>query len=152
MRDFLKDICEKCQGHCCKSKVFVIKSDIDRLKKYKKNIKVHNEFTGKNKTPGYLVQDDEDKCVFLNLEKGCTLNHEDKPFDCRMFPIAMKYKDEKVSLHLNKRCKFWDEVPYAWVTETKKWAEKMISKLTKEEKVEFSKMAESYPKSVLMQL
>jgi len=69
-----------------------------------------------------------------------------------MFPIAMKYKDGEVSLYLNKRCKFWDEVPYVWVIETKKWATKMISKLTEEEKIEFSKMAESYPKDVLVPL
>jgi len=90
--------------------------------------------------------------VFLDLKTGCILDHEDKPFDCRMFPIAMKYKDGEVSLYLNKRCKFWDEVPYVWVIETKKWATKMISKLTEEEKIEFSKMAESYPKDVLVPL
>jgi len=139
----MKEICTKCQGHCCKSKVTVIQSDIDRLKKYKKDVKIENS---------YLVQDEEGKCVFLDLDTGCTLKHEDKPFDCRMFPIAMIYKDNKLSLFLNKRCKFWDEVPYVWVVETKKWAEEMINKMTEEEKIEFSKMAEGYPEEVLIPL
>ncbi len=118
-----------------------MEDDVKRLKR-----KVYD------KIPGYMIQDDQKKCPFLDLKIGCTLKHEDKPLDCRMFPIAFKYKDGKATFYLNKRCKYWKEIPREWVLATKKWAGKAIAELTEEEKIEFSKMAEGYPESKLMSL
>lgn len=152
MKTVFKKICKKCQGYCCKLPVFITERDIDHLKKYGKEIKVHNEFTGANKAPGYLVQDDQKKCSFLNLETGCTLEHEDKPFDCRVFPVTFKYKNGEVTFYFNKECKYWKEIPFSWALETKKWAEKVVDELTEEEKIEFSKMIERHPELLLIPL
>ena len=37
--------------------------------------------------------EEEVPCTFLNPQKGCILNGEDKPFDCSIWPLRIMNKD-----------------------------------------------------------
>lgn len=153
MKNVFAIICKKCQGACCKSTVFVTKHDLEKLRKHKKDLKIYNDFTKSSEPPGDLVQDDKNKCYFLNLQTGCTLNPDDKPFDCRLFPLTFTYDKKQLQFYLNKKCPYWKEIPKEWIEDTKKWAIKHIDKhFTEEEKVIFSSMMQGYPKKQLIQV
>lgn len=44
----------------------------------------------------YRTDDPEEEvpCIFLDAEKGCTLSEEDKPFDCKIWPLRIMRKQE----------------------------------------------------------
>ena len=44
----------------------------------------------------YLTNDpgEEASCYFLDRERGCTLAEEDKPFDCKIWPLRIMEKED----------------------------------------------------------
>ena len=48
--------------------------------------------------------EEEAKCGFLCSETGCVLNDEEKPFDCKIWPLRIMRKDEKLVIALTPTC------------------------------------------------
>ena len=54
----------------------------------------------------YRTDDPEEEvpCTFLDLQKGCILKGEDKPFDCSIWPLRIMDKDGKLVIALTPTC------------------------------------------------
>lgn len=48
--------------------------------------------------------DEEVPCSFLDSNKGCTLSDEDKPFDCKIWPLRIMEKDNQWVIALTPTC------------------------------------------------
>ncbi len=64
-----------------------------KVKKQNNNYTFDLEFEGK----------EIKKCPFLS-EKGCSLDEENKPFDCKIWPLRVMKKQDKIYLTLAKTC------------------------------------------------
>ena len=55
---------------------------------------------------GYKTADPEEEvpCTFLDLERGCILKPEDKPFDCSIWPLRIMDKDGELVIALTPTC------------------------------------------------
>lgn len=43
-------------------------------------------------------------CPYLNQKSGCTLSEEEKPFDCKIWPLRLMKTDDKVVIALSPIC------------------------------------------------
>jgi len=61
----------------------------------------------------YRTDDPEEEvpCTFLDPQKGCILNGEDKPFDCSIWPLRIMNKDGKLVIALTPTCSAIGAVP-----------------------------------------
>lgn len=61
----------------------------------------------------YRTQDSEEEaaCEFLDAHKGCTLNNEEKPFDCKIWPLRIMKENEKYVIALTPTCPAINQVP-----------------------------------------
>jgi hypothetical protein len=53
---------------------------------------------------------EEAPCEFLDPMKGCILSAEDKPFDCKIWPLRIMRKDGKLVIALTPTCPAINEV------------------------------------------
>lgn len=49
-------------------------------------------------------ENEEVPCFFLDPDKGCTLSYEDKPFDCKIWPLRIMKKDDEYVIALTPTC------------------------------------------------
>lgn len=49
-------------------------------------------------------EDDIYPCTMLDRSKGCMLGSENKPFDCKIWPLRVMKKDEKTVIALSPVC------------------------------------------------
>ena len=49
-------------------------------------------------------ENEEVPCFFLDPDKGCTLSYEDKPFDCKIWPLRIMKKDDKLVIAFTPTC------------------------------------------------
>ena len=49
-------------------------------------------------------ENEEVPCFFLDSDKGCTLSYEDKPFDCKIWPLRIMKKDDEYVIALTPTC------------------------------------------------
>jgi len=56
--------------------------------------------------PNYQTNeaDEEVACFFLDRNKGCVLSDEDKPFDCKIWPLRIMEKDAQWVIALTPTC------------------------------------------------
>lgn len=54
---------------------------------------------------------EEVSCGFLDSEKGCMLSEEDKPFDCKIWPLRIMNRDGELVIALTPTCPAINEVP-----------------------------------------
>lgn len=62
----------------------------------------------------YKTEDSEEEapCAFLDSHKGCTLSDEDKPFDCKIWPLRIMKKDNgQLVIALTPTCPAINKVP-----------------------------------------
>ena len=61
----------------------------------------------------YRTDDPEEEvpCMFLDPQKGCILNGDDKPFDCSIWPLRIMNKDGKLVIALTPTCSAIGAVP-----------------------------------------
>ena len=61
----------------------------------------------------YRTDDPEEEvpCTFLDPQKGCILNGEDKPFDCSIWPLRIMDKGGKLVIALTPTCPSIGAVP-----------------------------------------
>lgn len=55
--------------------------------------------------------EEEVPCTFLDPQKGCVLNENDKPFDCSIWPLRIMRKDGKLVIALTPTCPAIGAVP-----------------------------------------
>jgi Fe-S-cluster containining protein len=53
---------------------------------------------------------EEAACEFLDPQKGCTLSADDKPFDCKIWPLRIMRKDGRLVIALTPTCPAINEV------------------------------------------
>lgn len=57
----------------------------------------------------YKTSDSEEEalCYFLDSNKGCTLSDDEKPFDCKIWPLrVMRDKDNNLCITVATCCKY----------------------------------------------
>lgn len=59
------------------------------------------DLTDKYKTQEF---DEEAACEFLDTHKGCTLSDDEKPFDCKIWPLRIMNKDGRCVIALTPTC------------------------------------------------
>lgn len=86
------EICaDHCGAACCSGDIFV--GDVDAS---------HLEEAGYEdfRTPSSLmVTDEDDSCRFLGDDNRCTI-YEDRPLDCRLFPLGFRIVEEDIEIVL----------------------------------------------------
>ena len=67
----------------------------------------------------YKTQDPEEEvpCPFLATGKGCTLSEEDKPFDCKIWPLRLMKAEGKLAVCLTPTCPAVNKLPVSRVRE-----------------------------------
>lgn len=82
---------------------------------------------------GYKTDDSEEEvaCPFLDSEKGCVLSEEEKPFDCKIWPLRAVRKSSggKIFVALTTTCPAVNRLPFSEVQSLVKSAlgEKILS-------------------------
>lgn len=77
----------------------------------------------KNRHPvlenSYKTDDPEEEvpCTFLDSNKGCILNPEDKPFDCSIWPLRIMKKGNQLVIAFTPTCQALGNTPDAALTE-----------------------------------
>ena len=61
--------------------------------------------------------EEEVPCPFLDSEKGCTLPDEDKPFDCKIWPLRLMKAEGKLAVCLTPTCPAVNKLPVSRVRE-----------------------------------
>jgi len=146
MANIFSKICKECDGQCCKTfEIFLLKKDLEKLDKFKDKINIKKEGSG-------LLMYHKDKCFFQNPKTGCILSEEDKPFDCKLFPLTFLYKNKKLNFYLMEDCSYLNEIPKEWIEKTKKWAVKELETWTEEDKLTFSNIMEENSLSELREI
>lgn len=72
------------------------------------------DLTGKYKTNN---EAEEAACEFLDAKSGCMLSDEDKPFDCKIWPLRIMKKGEAVVIALTPTCPAINKVPLERIVE-----------------------------------
>lgn len=80
---------------------------------FKKQTVSGKEYGQMDLTGKYRTQDSEEEaaCEFLDAHKGCTLNNEEKPFDCKIWPLRIMKENEKYVIALTPTCPAINQVP-----------------------------------------
>lgn len=55
--------------------------------------------------------DEEAPCPFLNTESGCVLRDDEKPFDCKIWPLRIMNKSGKILIALTPTCPVINNIP-----------------------------------------
>ncbi|MCH5269139.1 MAG: hypothetical protein J1E83_00155 [Lachnospiraceae bacterium] len=65
-----------------------------------------NRFGRMDLEDGYRTEAPEEEvpCSFLDAERGCMLSEEDKPFDCKIWPLRIMRKQEELVIALTPTC------------------------------------------------
>ncbi len=63
--------------------------------------------------PLYKTDDSEEEaaCFFLDPKKGCTLEEELKPFDCKIWPLRLMKRQGNIVLALTPSCPAVNQLP-----------------------------------------
>ena len=77
-----------------KNELFIIEKD---KKGSYGRMKLDNQYKTNN-------PDEEVPCSFHDFNKGCTLSDEDKPFDCKIWPLRIMEKDNHWVIALTPTC------------------------------------------------
>lgn len=61
----------------------------------------------------YKTNDESEEvpCYFLDSKKGCILDEDTKPFDCKIWPLRVMKKDDKLVIALTPTCKEINKIP-----------------------------------------
>lgn len=99
--------CKDCNS-CCKTYGWLLKQEANKFSKKRYSIvKINKNFYCfdsfiRNKN-GKIIFDQIPRCLFY--KKGECLIYKERPLDCRLYPIKMKFKQDKVIIGLSLGCK-----------------------------------------------
>lgn len=120
-----KETCAQCR-FCCSFRRCSLwetplfsKEVMDLLKQrkceaaFKKQIFLDVEYGQMDLTGKYKTQDskEEASCDFLDVQKGCMLSDEEKPFDCKIWPLRIMNKEGKCVIALTPTCPAINKIP-----------------------------------------
>lgn len=74
----------------------------------------HGSRYGRMELEGEYKSDDEDEeapCMFLDGNTGCVLSDEDKPFDCKIWPLRIMRRGDELVIALTPTCPAINRVP-----------------------------------------
>ena len=54
---------------------------------------------------------EEAACDYLDAHKGCILSNEDKPFDCKIWPLRIMRKEDKLVIAFTPTCAALGKIP-----------------------------------------
>ena len=91
-----KETCAKCR-FCCSFR---------RCSLWETPLFPKNECEKLSKDNEYGTQDSEEEaaCDYLDEHKGCILSQEDKPFDCKIWPLRIMRKGDRLVIALTPTC------------------------------------------------
>ena len=96
---------------------------------------------------GYKTDDpsEEVPCVFLDPKNGCTLSDEDKPLDCKIWPIRIMRRETDYVLALSPTCPAVNKVPLEKVRDVARSIEKTVRLYVKKHPYIIKKYIDGYP-------
>lgn len=131
----MASLCRTCQGRCCQPPIFLGQYDVDKLRRKGFDFDIEPVPQG----AGYdLIS--EGNCPFLKKGIGCTLEEEDKPIDCLIFPLTFSEENlGQFKFYPSKHCLFFKQIPDSWIQQTTREGEKKILKWSVEERKTYIK-------------
>lgn len=79
------------------------------------------------------------KCQFLS-KKGCTIPYENRPLDCKIFPLTFNFENNQIKIYLNDACPFIHKLPKNWIKNSKKELLQNLKRWSEKEIIAFSKI------------
>ena len=112
-----KETCAKCR-FCCSFRRCSLwetplfpKNECEKLSKdneygVKSDFQMQGEYGQMKFLHKYCTQDSEEEaaCDYLDEHKGCILSQEDKPFDCKIWPLRIMRKGDRLVIALTPTC------------------------------------------------
>lgn len=113
-----KETCANCRFCCAfrRSSLWeapkIPKSVTEKYPEYSKDFTSFGDYSRMMLATKYTSDsiDEEVPCLFLDTQKGCTLSEEDKPFECKIWPLRVMHKDGEIVVALAKTCPAINEV------------------------------------------
>lgn len=137
MVQLISNLCKKCGGPCCKEyDIFLSKKDINNIKKFKGKFKIKKEDNS-------IYMSHYRKCCFLS-EKGCILKENQKPLDCRLFPLVFIFNNKKIEFYIMKDCKYFKKLPKQWIKSAKLIAKNGVKNWTEKDKKTYTNIIKKY--------
>lgn len=115
----------------------IIANDKTKEKYFEKIYIDDDTFYVKMKLEDKYLTDANDEtvpCIFLDENHGCTLNDEDKPLECKIWPLRVMDKDDNLIIAFETICPELGETP-----------SKDIKKLVEEIKQDIKEYTSKYP-------
>ena len=101
-------ICKSCDT-CCRTYGWLLKEEAKNFIKkgypvveINKNLFCIDSF--KRDKTGKIIIDKIPRCIFYK-KKHCII-HRDRPLDCRLYPLKIKFKNNKIFLGISLGCKY----------------------------------------------
>lgn len=112
-----KETCAKCR-FCCSFRRCSLwetplfpQNECEKLSKdneygVKSDFQMQGEYGQMKLLHKYCTQDSEEEaaCDYLDEHKGCILSQEDKPFDCKIWPLRIMRKGDRLVIALTPTC------------------------------------------------
>ena len=125
-----KETCAKCR-FCCSFRRCSLwetplfpQNECEKLSKdneygVKSDFQMQGEYGQMKLLHKYCTQDSEEEaaCDYLDAHKGCILSQEDKPFDCKIWPLRIMKDAEHLVIALTPTCKEINKLPVETVKE-----------------------------------
>ena len=107
-----KDFCAKCKFCCSFRRCSLWETPLfppEVAHKYMDtgyDFEVNESFARMILIDKYKTEDEEEEamCHFLNPNSGCTLDDNEKPFDCKIWPLRVMKKEEQYVITLSQSC------------------------------------------------
>ena len=104
----ISNVCKNCDT-CCKTYGWLLEKEAEKfIKKDYSVIKLNNSLycidSFNRDSKGNLILDKIPRCKFYK-NKRCIIQNE-KPLDCKLFPIKVKFKEDNCFLGLSLGCKY----------------------------------------------
>jgi len=140
--------CKKCGGKCCrgdKDSVIPLSVKESKILSSMNKVKIELGKYGEGKMHFFRMNGD---CPFLS-KSGCVLA-ENKPINCKMFPLIFLYENNKIKFYFDDS----DHCPYTKeIQNLKDWKKRIldgttreVENWTKDEKLFFTALCESIEK------
>ena len=135
----ISNVCKNCDT-CCKTYGWLLEKEAKKfIKKDYPLIKLNNSLycidSFNRDSKGNLILDKIPRCKFYK-NKRCIIQNE-KPLDCKLFPIKVKFKEDNCFLGLSLGCKYISSLNEKEKYEIDNKVKKFIKNLPKKELNEY---------------
>lgn len=109
-----KEECAACRFCCSFRRQSAWETPLFTKEKVEELKKKYGEFEVKEYNDSYTLElgnmyktdseDEEAPCPFLDSDRGCILNDDDKPFDCKIWPLRVMEENGRQYIALTPTC------------------------------------------------